>query len=359
MRISINARSIEGPYGGGNQFANILERHLRSKGHEVLRKLVPNLDLILIVSSQSELKITAYNIDSIADYIVLNPNTIVVQRINSCDEQRGSNLGINEAMLKANQLADYAVFVSSFIQDLFIRKGLDTEKASCVIPNRADETVFNHSGRAESGPGQKLRVVTHHWSANYMKGFDIYERFDQLLEIEPFKDLFEFTYIGNTPTGVDFKNANVKSPTVGINLANHLKQHHVYLTAARHEPGPNHCLEGIQCGLPVLYLKSGALPEYCAHYGIEFTLVNFEEKLLEMHERYPELRGKVLQCPYSGTSMAAQYEELFLRLVTERRANPRSRPGLMKALELRLLTRPYRRIKRVQELSREALRYLR
>ena len=50
LRISINARRIEGPYGGGNQFANTLEKYLRSKGHEVFRKLVPNLDLILIVS---------------------------------------------------------------------------------------------------------------------------------------------------------------------------------------------------------------------------------------------------------------------------------------------------------------------
>ena len=135
MRISINTKKVEGPYGGGNQFANTLEKYLRGKGHAVFRKLVPNLDLILIAASQRELKITSYDVDSIFDYIALNPNTVVVQRVNSCDEQRGRDLGINEAMLRANQVADYTVFVSSFIRNLFARKGLDVSNPNSVILN--------------------------------------------------------------------------------------------------------------------------------------------------------------------------------------------------------------------------------
>ena len=142
LRISINARKIEGPYGGGNQFANTLQKYLRSKGHEVYRRLVPDLDLILIISSQSESKITAYDVESVADYIALNPNTVVVHRVNSCDEQRGRDLGINKAMLKVNRVADYTVFISSFVRDLFARKGLDISKPNSVILNGADEEIF-------------------------------------------------------------------------------------------------------------------------------------------------------------------------------------------------------------------------
>jgi len=358
MRISINARFIKGPYGGGNQFVNTLEKYLRSKGHEVFRKLVPDLDLILIVSSQSELKITAYDIGSVADYIALNPNTVVVQRVNSCDEQRGRNLGINEAILKANRVADYTVFISSFVRDLFASKGLDLSKPNSVILNGADEEIFNSSGRAEWNPGEKLRIVTHHWSSNYMKGFNIYERLDQLLEIEPFKDLFKFTYIGNVPVGVFFKNTQVIAPTSGKGLADLLKQHHIYITAARNEAAGMHHIEGMRCGLPVLFLRSGALPEYCEPYGIGFTLVNFEEKLLEMRKRYPELREKVLECPYTGTWMASQYEKLFVQLVAERRKNPRLAPSFITHLKVRL-RRPYRRIRRLVELGKRGIKYLR
>ena len=356
MRISINARKIGGPYGGGNQFANTLEKYLQSKGHEVFRKLVPNLDLILIASSQRGLKITAYDVDSITDYIAFNPNTVVVQRVNSCDEPRGRDLGINEAMLRANQVADYTVFISSFVRDLFARKGLDASKPNSVILNGADEEVFNHSERADWKLGEKLRIVTHHWSSNYMKGFDIYERLDQLLEIKPFRDLFEFTYIGRIPIGVNFKNTRIIPPTAGMSLANYLKQHHVYLTAARNEAAGMHHIEGMRCGLPVLYLHSGALPEYCAPYGIEFTLINFEERLLEMHTRYPELREKVVECPYTGTWMASQYEELFLRLVAERRRNPHPVPSPITYTKVKL-RRSYRYIVRLVELGKKGIKY--
>jgi len=332
LRISINAKRIEGPYGGGNQVANALERYLRSRGHEVFRETVPNLDVILILSAQAELYITSYDVQAIADYLMSDANTIVVQRVNTCDEQRGANSGINRAVLQANRLADYTVFVSSFVKELYQKHGFDATKPHCVILNGADEDIFNSSGRAEWQNGQKLRIVTHHWSTNYMKGFDIYERLDQLMGKAPYKDVFEFTYIGNIPVGVEFQNSRLIPPLYGIKLAQALKQHHFYVTAARHEPGGNHPIEAMRCGLPVLYLRSGSLPEYCSPYGIEFTLVDFEKRLFEMRERYPEFRQNVLQCSYTGSGMASQYEALFKRLVAERRANPRARPSLKKAL---------------------------
>ena len=327
MRISINANKIDGPYGGGNQFANALEKYLSAKGHEIFRTLVSNIDVILIVSSKTHPVTTSYTIEEISEYTKLNPNTIVVQRINTCDEQRGRDLGINRALLDANRLADYTVFVSSFIQELYKKHGMDMSKPYGIILNSADEEIFNPMGSAEWDGKEKLKIVTHHWSTNYMKGFDIYERLDQLLDISPFKDLFEFTYIGNIPLGVDFKNTQVIPPLYGPELASAIKQHHIYLTAARHEPGGNHYVEAMQCGLPVLFLRSGSLPEYCAPYGVEFTLVNFEEKLLEIREKYKELRQRVLKCPYSATRMTSQYEDLFKKLVIERRKNPRPAPS--------------------------------
>ena len=323
LRISINAKKINGPYGGGNQFANTLEKHLRAKGYEVFRNLVPHLDLILILVAQKKLKCTSYTTDDIADYLLLNPNTVIVHRVNTCDEPRGSNLGINNAVLQANHLADYTVFVSSFVKLLFQKHGFDEDKPHSIILNGADEEIFNPDERVEWQHEQKLKVVTHHWSTNYMKGFDVYERLDHLLKISPFKDFFGFTYVGNLPFFVEFQNTRVIQPLSGIELARILKQHHIYVTAARHEPGGNHYIEAIRCGLPVLYLRSGSLPEYCATYGVEFTLANFEEKLLEMRKRYLELSQSTQQCNYTGERITAQYEKLFKELVAERRTHPR------------------------------------
>jgi glycosyltransferase involved in cell wall biosynthesis len=358
LHISINARKIEGPYGGGNQFANTLERYLTDRGHKVFRKLVSELDLILIVSSQKDLKITAYDIDDVMDYISLSHGTIVVHRVNSCDEQRGSNLGINEATLKMNQTAGYTIFISSFLKNLFCKNGMDTKKPNRVILNGADEDVFHPQGQSQWDSSKKLSILTHHWSSNYMKGFDIYERLDQLLEFKPFKALFEFTYIGNIPMGVSFKNSKVIPPTSGIALAGHLRKHHIYLTAARNEAGGMHHIEGMRCGLPVLYLRSGALPEYCAPYGIGFTLTNFEEKLLEMYKAYPQLKEKVNKCPYTGTWMAAQYEKVFLQLFRNRQSNMYPKPGLIKKMKLFVITRPYRKIRKFRRLLKKAKKFL-
>ena len=50
--------------------------------------------------------------------------------------------------------------------------------------------------------------------------------------------------------------------------------------------GGNHHIEGAQCGLPVLYINSGGIPEYCDGYGVMFEKNNFEEKLNELANNY-------------------------------------------------------------------------
>lgn len=328
MRISFNLRRVDGPYGGASQFVANLEEHLTKKGHEVFRHLPDGLDAIVIVSSQTYPLSTAYTIDAIGNYTFRQPNTLVVHRINTCDEQRGNDLGINRAVFRANRLADHTVFVSKFIEDLYRAQGLDPAGASSVILNGANDDIFHPRGRSEWKEGAKLRLVTHHWSSNYLKGFDIYERLDALLGEAPHNDLFEFSVIGSVPLGVRFCHARVEEHQTTTTLADILRQHHLYVTAARNEPGGNHPIEAMRCGLPVLYLRSGSLPEYCGTFGLEFTLVDFEARLLEARQRFPELRRAVLNCPFGAEDMATQWEGLLTRLVGERQANPCPAPRL-------------------------------
>jgi glycosyltransferase involved in cell wall biosynthesis len=358
MKIAFNIRKIEGPYGGANQFANVLERYLIELGHEVSRKLQPKLDLILIVSSQKHPKTTTFDVHDIQEYIALHPSTGVVHRVNSLDEQRGADLGINKAILEANRLADHTVYVSQFVKTLFENQGIDLSKPSSVILNGSDEGIFNSEGRLPWQPDEKMRIVTHHWSSNYLKGFDIYERLDQLLGIMPYKDLFEFYFIGNLPLGLKFYYSQSLPPAWGKDLGSLLRSMHIYLSAARNEASGQHHIEGMCCGLPVMYLNSGALPEYCQGFGVEFNLVNFEEKLNEIRSKYAQIYPAVLKCPYSGEKMALNYESLFQNAILEKRKHPFSEANIADKLRIHLIERPFRKFKKMKLLTQKIFKYM-
>ncbi|MDP8257493.1 MAG: glycosyltransferase [Candidatus Alcyoniella australis] len=317
LRIAINAKRIDGPYGGGNQFLKALEKYLVAQGHELFRKLIPGLDVVLIAIANDNARINAFRSQEIERYLLVFPNTIVVHRVNTCDEQRGSDLGNNSTIMKINRLTDHTVFVSEFLKQVFVGHGWSQDKPNSVIHNAADQSIFNTTEKATWEPGQKMKVVTHHWSSNYLKGFDIYERLDQLLGTEPYSNLFEFTVIGNVPLGLEFKNSKRLAPMHGPELAEELKSRHLYLSAARHEAGGNHYIEAMACGLPVLYLKSGSLPEYCVDYGIGFDLVDFEKRLIEARDTYKMLSDRVLEYKYSAEDAAQRYEKIFIRMVND------------------------------------------
>ena len=50
-----------------------------------------------------------------------------------------------------------------------------------------------------------------------------------------------------------------------------------------------HHIEGIMCGLPIIYRESGALPEYCKSYGVAFKERNFLPALKKIMNGYTVL----------------------------------------------------------------------
>ena len=318
MKIGINANRIDGPWGGGNRFVRNLERFLLQQGHEVHRKLVPHLDLILLVAVQPKLRITSFSPRDAADYRRVYPRTSVVLRVNTCDEQRASDSGINRLVLQAAKEADHTVFVSEFMRSLYAEQGFSCSRPHSVLRTGADAMVFHARGSADWRPNQRLRIVTHHWSTGVMKGYDVYERLDALLAQENFKSCFDFTHVGRLPLGLKLPNSRVLSVLDGENLADELRAHHVHITGARYEPGGNHYVEAMQCGLPVLFLRSGGTPEYCESYGLGFTAANFEEVLRRLPRCYDHLRERTLTYTHSAQTMCEQFAELFDTVVRQR-----------------------------------------
>jgi hypothetical protein len=214
----------------------------------------------VIIDPRSRIPNIPFGTGAVLRYLTgVNSEALVLHRINECDERKNTRT-MNFRLRLANYAADYTVFVGSWLQNLKVWRPEDGCGHS-VILNGADPQVFNSNGHRPWPGSGPLKLVTHHWGGNWMKGFDIYERIDSMLVEETWRGRIEFTYIGNIPTDFHFKNAHHLLPIDGDALASELRKHHVYVTAAINEPGGNHQNEGALCGLPLLFRNSGSMPD--------------------------------------------------------------------------------------------------
>ena len=197
--------------------------------------------------------------DIIVPYLESN-NCIVLHRINECDERKDTNF-VNESIINASKHADGRIFVSQWIKNLYEKIGMNMDN-SHVILSGSNQTVFNPKDRSVKKPEEAYKLVTHHWGNNWNKGFDNYQHLDQLVADKSFQYNIEFTYIGNLPKDFEFYNSKHIEPLDGENLARELKKNHIYITGSINEPSGNHHIEGAMCGLPLLYINSGGIPEY-------------------------------------------------------------------------------------------------
>ena len=310
MKISIGMNLQDGPFGGGNQFGQALTRRLRGFGHQVMFDLHDrDIDLILLTNPRVQAKSCAFSHKEILGYLrKVNRETIVIHRINECDERKGTR-GVNSLLRNSNQIADYSIFVSSWLRDLHLSQGMKAHPNSVML-NGPDRNLFNPNGYRRWPGSGPIRLVTHHWGGNWNKGFDIYQRIDDLID-KRWKGVFEFTYIGNLPEGFRFRNSNYQRPLSGKRLADAIKENHVYVTGSINEPGGSHQSEGLLCGLPVLYRDSGCLPEYCDDYGIKFTYETFEERLESILGTYDSFANKAKGFSLDSEMMSKNYNDLF------------------------------------------------
>ncbi len=312
MKISIGTNIKEGPWGGGNLFAINLKKYLQSNGHTVVHDLLDSdIDLILITEPRKTSESSAFTHFDVLNYIkFVNNETIVFHRINECDERKNTNY-TNKYIINANLVSDYTIFVSKWLKNIYETQGIN-KRNNYVILAGADKIIFNRDSFKPWNRSGKLKIVTHHWGANWNKGFSIYKKLDQLLENTYWNSKIEFTYIGNIPDNFKFKNSNHILPLSGKKLAESIKKNHLYLTASLNEPSGNHHIEAAQCGLPVLYIDSGGIPEYCNGYGVIFNEYNFEEKLKEIMENYEIYINQIKNYPFSSEKMSNDFEGLFL-----------------------------------------------
>ena len=318
MKISFGAKAIEGPFGGGNEFLKNLKNFFEEKGHQVVTHLNDvDIDIILLTNPLVVSQTSTFNNVDIDYYLKFkNPNAIVFQRINECDERKGTNY-LNSEINYRNKGVDLNIFVSEWLRSVFEHFSIYNKKYF-VIKGGPNEKIYNIQDKKYWNGADKIKLVTHHWSSNPMKGFKVYKEIDSLLNQSSVSSKLEFTFIGNLPKNLNLKNTKVIDPLVGNELAEELKKHHVYVTASINEPSGNHHMEGALCGLPIMYVESGALPEYCSDYGVAFEKESFLSSLKIIQRDYQNLISKLKNYPYSFSYAAEQYEKVFIYAVNNR-----------------------------------------
>ena len=315
MKIAIGSNIKNSPFGGGNQFATNLRANLAQQGHQVFDHLNrSDIDVILMTEPRKWLQSCAFGPIQIALYQRnVNPNAIVVHRVNECDERKNTRT-VNAQLTLANSVADHTVYVGSWLVDLFAERNFT--KSFSVIVSGADRKIFPFSQKHLPTAGEKIRLVTHHWSAHWMKGWDIYTDLDKRLGVN---SPFEFHYIGNRPKDIETKHIIFHKPCHGDALARKLAKNHIYLTGSMNDPGPMHPVEGMSVGLPVIFRDSGALPEYCSEYGIIFhDMATLWNALTEMRQDYIRYSESMAGFSQNAELMTKQYLDLFNMLINKK-----------------------------------------
>lgn len=313
MRVYINREPVSGPQGGGNKLVTALVNKFAEEGHEVVHRLQPGIDLLLCFdprpaswgeSGNDILKYRKSNVCKLAS------------RVGNCGSHGKKPLTVQllDMLPQADRIIYPSHWALSYLCTAAIQMGRATDAGGIasrpytIIPNAPMKEFYEHRNTNEQLPNDRpIRVVTHHWSNNPKKGFELYTELDKSdLEIE-------FTYIGNTPKGVQYERQ--LEPMTTEQLAIELPKHDIYLTASMEEAGANHVLEAMACGLPVVFSSTGgSIVEYCAPYGVMYHGWDFEtmsEGISQIANDYDVFKQACLMYNNNVEAVASRYVELL------------------------------------------------
>tara|TARA_R110000824_G_scaffold40667_16_gene121708 strand:+ start:65 stop:976 length:912 start_codon:yes stop_codon:yes gene_type:complete len=286
MKVYINRPPKLGPWGGGIKTVNKLAESLEARGHDVVFSLEEDIDIIFCIDPRPNHLGEWYQ--NFINYRLRFPSTKIIQRVG--DLGTHSKPELTELVRQTLNFSDYFIFPSEWAKEWI---GFETENGEVV--HNAPMSIFHEHKRDNFSTSEVPKIITHHWSMNPKKGFDLYQAFEDHCNLT---NEFEFTYIGRKPDHVEVKN---HIPPADANLlAEELPKYDIYLTASIEEAGANHVLEALASGLPIVYHKDGgSIDNYCENYGEKFG--NFEElltKLRKVNSSYRDYKEKVLS--YNG-----------------------------------------------------------
>lgn len=312
MNVYIAYKKRKGPWGGGNQFLNLLESEFKKRNTFVNN--IQKADIVLI-NSFTDLPL-------IIKTLFKKYDIPIVHRLDGpVSNYRSDNLsGLLDDLIVTfitNFIADGSIFQSkySYINLFKFLKNNRNLNKKTIIQNTAKSIFFDKESRSYDGKSSKLKIVSTSWSINKFKGLDHIKKIDENIDFSR----CEFTFIGN----IDYKFKNVKHIKALPNekLANLIKDYHVFYSASKFECCSNAICEALAIGLPCVVHNSGGNKELIKDGGILFN--NFQESLIALEEirrNYSKYKNKI--SIKSPKQTANDYYNFLLKIKQEYKNKP-------------------------------------
>ncbi len=325
IRIFINYKTTDRPWGGSNSFISVLKRYFAD---------VENIELTANVREDCDIMFlnTAYSAPG--RYISLRqarlfhqygyPNLFryafnlfkirqrkIVLRLDGlrrfyaeANEVKGDRIQLD--LIKC---ADAIIFQSKESLAQFIKITGKIPVPYYVVHNGVSQEIFNIEGKEYWNKEDKLKIFATSWSRNLMKGFKDIARLSNL-------DNVIMNFVGNWPAKIDSKNVNLKPAVPQPLLAEEYKKNDLFFFPSRNEACPNVVFEALSCGLPVIYHPSGGTSEIASSYGVG-QKEDLHATLDEIVKRYDVLIERIkkdhflFSIDYAGKKYAEVFQEVF------------------------------------------------
>jgi glycosyltransferase involved in cell wall biosynthesis len=273
------------PQGGGFYFLQGFAEYLQAKGNFVTNDVNEAADALFTNHWMTP-------ISEIYEAIRRNPQLRIIQRIDGAAQNYGRNAEADVRQSQVNQVADLTIFQSQYSRFSTREKYPIIHQDGPIVYNPVDLATFRPG---KSLDPRKVRVACVTWSTNPYKGIaEIHHVIQQNQDIE-------FILCGNFAEISEMKNVERLGQLARQELADALRSCHLLLTFSRNEACPNHVLEALATGLPVLYSPSGAMAEVVGDCGEAVEVASFRRGLdLLMNE-----------LPTKSAAARRRAEELF------------------------------------------------
>ena len=325
MRVYLNLEPRSGAYGGANAFLRTLTKELRRRGVSFTSDPHEQVDVALVNALTGGV--------GVHDLCRLAERGIPVVHRKTGYRGRGApglravvgGVVVGDAHQVAfSPFVRHSIFQSGYSRDVFVASRFTGSYS--IVPNGVDEAVFNREpGRGSRSPwrdGEPVRVIVSTWSSDETKGFRLYREIDATLAGR--RDV-RLALVGRVPAGTRLTSFRMHRPRGPSRLAALLKREHVLLHLTEHESCSNALIEGINCGLPAVYLDSGANDEVARAYGVRWE-GDLLEALARLAPRYGEIVARIPENPFRISLVGGRYLE-----VLEAVAEGREPPGAQRA----------------------------
>ena len=276
--VAISHRLRPPPYGGSNQFLLALRGELERRGLRVSDGRLPRRARAVLLH--------AYLVDGTPP-----AEARVVHRVDGPIRlYRGTDDGADERIADLNQRYAHATILQSRYS-LAAHRELGIElREPVVIPNAVDPAIFFPAEREP--PRGRLKLIATSWSDNPRKGASAIAQIARELD----QTRFELTFVGRA--GVELEGVRVLGAVPSRELAELLRAHDAYLAPSLNDPCSNALLEGLACGLPALYARSGGHPELVGGGGLGFDdPAEVSELARRLAGGWEELRARISVVP--------------------------------------------------------------